>query len=160
GYIRTLEESLKEGTLSDAPAPPELGLSQTHGRLDGAALLREIESLRQENLLMSTEIPSPFAWYRGAQGSAVPGPMLTRAATLLSNDATAVREELARDLDPRLVPCVLPLLANEELAQQAVGALRAIADRITGQLTDALLDAGAPFVVRRRVARVMSSCST
>jgi len=162
GYIRTLEDSLKAGTASGGPTGPELGLSQTHGRLDGAALLREIESLRQENLLMSNEIPSPFAWYRvgggGEQG--VTDPLLARAAALLSGDAAVVRTELGAELDPRLTACVLPLLANEELAQDVVGALRTVADRITGQLTDALLDRSAPFVVRRRVARVMSSCSS
>lgn len=163
GYVRTLEESLKAGAAPGAAAPLELGLSQTQGRLDGVALLREIESLRRENLLSSTEIPSPLTWYRGSEAaaSAAPDPLLARTAAFLSGDHAAIRAELtAPALDPRLVSLVIPRLNDEDLAQDAVKALRAVADRVTGQLTDTLLDPLTPVTVRRRVARVMSSCTT
>jgi hypothetical protein len=163
GYVRTLEENLKAGYAPGAAPPLEIGLSQTQGRLDGPSLLREIESLRRDNLLLSNEMPSPLTWYRGAEAAAnaAPDPLLAHSVAFLSGDAAAIRAELgAPELDPRLVPLVIPLLNNEELAQDAVRALRSMADRITGQLTDALLDPLAPFTVRRRVARVMSSCTT
>jgi hypothetical protein len=52
------------------------------------------------------------------------------------------------------------LLANDRMQRDAVRALRTISNRITGQLVDALLDRTAPPQVRRRVARVMSTCTT
>jgi hypothetical protein len=163
GYVRTLEESLKAGTPAGSSGPLELGLSQTQGRLNGAELLREIESLRRENLLNSTDIASPLTWYGGGEdrGASAPDPLLAATSAFLSGDAAVIRAALgASTLDPRLVSVVIPLLNNEDYAQEAVRALRTVADRVAGELTDTLLDPLAPFTVRRRIARVMSSCTT
>jgi len=163
-YVRSLEESIKSSTPPDEmKTSHNLGLSQTMGRLDRTELMREIESLRHENLLVSSEMASPFAWFGASSegGAGGPDPLLARTAALLSGDPEAIRAELdAHDLDPRLAGVVIPLLAREDVGQDAVRALRKVADRFTGQLTDALLDPTAPFVVRRRVARAMSGCTT
>jgi hypothetical protein len=109
---------------------------------------------------------SPFAWLGDkaeAEPSAppAPDPLLEATATLLSGDALAMKALLEKpELDPRLATHVIPLLSHSAVAQEAVRALRTVANRITGQLTDALLDAKTPFVVRRRLARVMAACTT
>jgi ATP:ADP antiporter, AAA family len=169
GYVHSLEDSLKIGAPSlGGETRPELSLSQTQTRLSRSELTREIEALRRDNLLMSSEMASPFVWMGETQGKEPPSEaepqvdaLLATTSILLSGDEGAVRAALAgNDLDPRLASVVIPLLAHEKLGQDAVRALRTAANRITGQLTDALLDPQTPFVVRRRVARTMASCST
>src|SRR6185295_8053079 len=61
-------------------------------------------------------------------------------------------------LPPTLVPHVIPLLAWDPVAEDAVRALRKIAEERVGELIDALLDPNQEFVVRRRLARVFSIC--
>ncbi|MET0595232.1 MAG: hypothetical protein ABW133_21210, partial [Polyangiaceae bacterium] len=63
GYVRLLEESLTVAPALKGSARPELGLSQTFGRMDRAELMKEIAALRRENLLVSGEMTSPFAWF-------------------------------------------------------------------------------------------------
>src|SRR6185503_18392971 len=57
-----------------------------------------------------------------------------------------------------LIPHVIPLLAWDAVAEEAVRALRKVAEERLGTLTDALLDPNQPFAVRRRLARVFSIC--
>ena len=57
-----------------------------------------------------------------------------------------------------LVPHVIHLLAWDAVAEDAVRALRKVAEERVGALTDALLDPNQPFAVRRRLARVFSIC--
>jgi hypothetical protein len=61
-------------------------------------------------------------------------------------------------LPATLVPHVIPLLAWDPVAEDAVKALRKIAEERVGELIDALLDPNQPFAVRRRLARVFSIC--
>ena len=57
-----------------------------------------------------------------------------------------------------LVPHVIPLLAWDAVAAEAVFALRKVAEEHIGQLSDALIDPNQDFAVRRRLARVFSVC--
>ena len=66
------------------------------------------------------------------------------------------REE--EGLPPRSFPHVIPLLAWDAVAEEAVRALRKAAEDRIGALADALLDPNQPFAVRRRLARVFSIC--
>jgi HEAT repeat protein len=59
-----------------------------------------------------------------------------------------------------LVPHVIPLLAWDPLADEAVPALRQVAEERVGQLIDALVDPNQSFAVRRRLARVFSVCAS
>ena len=61
-------------------------------------------------------------------------------------------------LDAALVAHVIPLLAWDTVAEEAVRSLRKVAEERLGTLTDALLDPNQPFAVRRRLARVFSIC--
>jgi hypothetical protein len=199
GYIRLLEENLTVAPALQGRERPELRLSQTFGRMDRSELMKEIAALRRENLLVSGEMASPFAWFGAPDagtGSAPPGPITGAAApdsiaarpsaslplassplpgsapprldylsvqtsVLLSGDIPSIRTVLDEpSFDPRLAAHAIVLLANDRIQRDAVRTLRTIADRITGQLTDALLDRTAPASVRRRVARVMSACTS
>ena len=170
GYVRSLERSLVSGMPIGATPRPELSLSQTQTRLSRTDLAREIEALRRDNLLLSNEMASPFAWLGETPATAPsappsappePDPFLAAGGVLLSGDPARIRALLEdRELDPRLGTMVIRLLDDPALNQVAVRSLRTVADRITGQLTDALLDPQTPFIVRRRVARTMSACST
>ena len=57
-----------------------------------------------------------------------------------------------------LVPHVIPLLAWDPVADDAIRALKGVAEERVGELIDALLDPNQPFAVRRRLARVFSVC--
>ena len=59
-----------------------------------------------------------------------------------------------------LVPHVIPLLAWEPWRSEAMIALRKVAEERVGELTDALVNPNQPFVVRRRLARVFSVCTS
>ncbi len=61
-------------------------------------------------------------------------------------------------LTPALIPHVIPLLAWDPVADDAIRALRAVASRHVGSLADALLDPDEEFAVRRRIPRVMAAC--
>lgn len=196
GYVRLLEENLTVAPALQGRARPELGLSQTFGRMDRSELMKEIASLRRENLLVSGEMTSPFAWFDVpepgagsapppdspvaaladviAQGvpmqsplagplrpSSAPDHLTVQTSVLLSGDIPRIRTVLQEpSFDPRLAAHAIVLLANDVIQKDAVRALRTVANRITGQLTDALLDRAAPPAVRRRVARVMSACTS
>jgi hypothetical protein len=81
---------------------------------------------------------------------------------LRSGDFGAVMAVLQRHERPgaALIAHIIPLLAWNAVAEDAVRALRAVADQRTGELLDALLDADQPFAVRRRLARVFSACTS
>ena len=59
-----------------------------------------------------------------------------------------------------LVPHIIPLLAWDAVAQEAMIALRKVAEERVGELTDALVNPNQPFAVRRRLARVFSVCTS
>jgi hypothetical protein len=57
-----------------------------------------------------------------------------------------------------LVPHVIPLLAWDPVAEEAARALRKVVEEHVGTLIDVLIDPNQPFAVRRRLARVFSTC--
>ena len=80
---------------------------------------------------------------------------------LLAEDPVASRAALER-VDSRgpAASCAIRLLAHPELHHDALRTLRAIAPQIVGELIDDLLDDANDFVLRRRIPRVLTSCST
>jgi hypothetical protein len=58
-----------------------------------------------------------------------------------------------------LIAMTIPLLADPGLHKEAKRALSRIANSITGQLVDALLDTTTRPVVRRRIPRVLGACN-
>src|SRR5205823_4822218 len=79
---------------------------------------------------------------------------------LRSRDREQVVQVLHKEegLEPALVPHVIPLLSWDAVANDAIFALRKIAEERVGELIDALIDPNQDFAVRRRLARAFSVC--
>jgi hypothetical protein len=105
---------------------------------------------------------APSAPAARAAPAAPADPIARTIAALRGSDAAQLRATL-RALDPldaHAASHVIALLERDDVAADATNALRRAAPRIAGQLLDALLDAGRPFAVRRRVPRIVSACAT
>jgi HEAT repeat protein len=61
-------------------------------------------------------------------------------------------------LDRSVVHEVIPLLGAQEFAPEAIAALRRVAARSLGMLSDYLLDPEQDFTIRRRIPRVLAYC--
>src|SRR5262249_53115101 len=93
----------------------------------------------------------------------VPGELdedIRQIVALRSRDRDRVRRVLdsERGLPAILIPHVIPLLAWDPVAADAADALRRVAEERIGQLIDALIDPNQDFAIRRRLARVFSTC--
>ena len=147
GYVATLQRSL----LSRAV---ELDLTEVHDALTRTVAL---QVLRQPaaTLVRSTG-PVPGA----SSITARPDRELLALIGLRSHDKARIVRILATDppISPLLVSHVVPLLAWDAIADSATEALRTVAESRIGEFTDALLDSEQPFAVRRRLARVFTSC--
>jgi len=80
-----------------------------------------------------------------------PDPLRTAIEAIEARDLPRVRELLAQPASRDLVPHVIPLLAWDTVAKEALAALAAAAPRCTGALIDALLDPDTDFTIRRRL---------
>tara|TARA_R110002096_G_scaffold43472_16_gene117305 strand:+ start:370 stop:2592 length:2223 start_codon:yes stop_codon:yes gene_type:complete len=75
---------------------------------------------------------------------------------LLSGDPARIERSLSSpQLDARLVPFLVPLLANDEIAEDIRMELRWKAPQAIGALTDALLDPDLPLLARQRIPSVL-----
>jgi AAA family ATP:ADP antiporter len=150
GYIQTLERSL----LSRAV---ELDLSNVEDITTRTAVVRTLHgtTLRQRAL---REAAPDTATLTVALPTA--DPEIQEILALRSRNRERVLGVLRVDenLPASLVPHVIPLLAWDAVAEDAVRALRKVAEERVGELTDALIDPNQPFAVRRRLARVFSIC--
>ena len=153
GYVESLEQSLRAGRVKIDPGDALDGatlhtISATNVSLNRDTLLKEIEALRAKDTAA-----------RGMPAGA--DPMLEAIADLRSGSVEAVQRVLHReDLDPALVPHLLPLLGRNELFLDTLRAARRLAPRVTGQIVDALLDPATPPTIRRRLPRVLKACPT
>ena len=153
GYIQTLERSLLDQAV----------------RLD----LSEIEDLTTRETIMRTltRVPALGGIVAPAYGGAAPlaPPVVTRDVadavvrvilSLRSRDREQVLGALRQEYGPdrALVPHVIPLLAWDAVAPDAILALRKVAEESVGQLVDSMLDPRQDFAIRRRLARVLSIC--
>lgn len=145
GYIRTLEQSLVNRAI-------DLDLSDVTDLTTRTSLLKTLPNLRPA--LGQDVVPPRTA------GLPIADPEVQEILALRSRDAERVRPVL-REGEPipaTLVPHVIPLLAWDPVANDAIFALRCVAEEHVGQLIDALMDPNQPFAVRRRLARVFSVC--
>jgi AAA family ATP:ADP antiporter len=156
GYIQTLERSLLhravELDLSDvADMTTRSVMLQT---LSGSLPLRASQAREPENL--------PASPYRNPPVLGGASTELTQIATLRSRDRDRILElfRTVERLPAGLVPYVIPLVAWDLIADEAMNALRKVAEERVGQLTDALIDPNEPFAVRRRIARVLAVCNS
>ena len=84
---------------------------------------------------------------------------LESVAALRSGDPGRIAAVLSAEkrLSAVLVPHVIALLTTDALAEEAMRALRKVADRHAGAISDALTDSEQPFKIRRRLARVLGA---
>jgi ATP:ADP antiporter, AAA family len=151
GYINALEKGLLQRAV-------DLDLAEVQDLTTRTAMLRTIGRT-------ITELePAAVTRERGASKDRVAtaslDPDLQAIVTLRSRERAEVSRLLRSDhgLTPAMVPYVIPLLAWNPVAEDAVFALRKVAEEHVGALVDALLDPNQDFAVRRRLARVFMVC--
>jgi ATP:ADP antiporter, AAA family len=146
GYIHTLERSLLNRAV-------ELDLG-------------DVEDITTRTVMMKT-LAVPFTagltldrTTTTTLGPPVSDPEVQEILALKSRNREKILQVLRQDegLPGPLIPHVIPLLAWDPVAEDAVRALRKVAEERVGELVDALLDPNQPFAVRRRLARAFSVC--
>jgi ATP:ADP antiporter, AAA family len=156
GYIHTLERSLLDRAV-------ELELSDVGDITTRTVMMRTIRAPRPNIPRAPTETrPQNEASTANVPRIPTPGsdPELREIVALKSRNRDAVLQVLRSEegLPAPLIPHVIPLLAWDPVAEDAVRALRKVAEERVGELVDALLDPNQPFASRRRLARVFSVC--
>lgn len=149
GYIRTLEQSLLNRAL-------DLDLGDATDVTTRTLILNTLRSRGGASgsfAPAATRPSEPVAPF-------IDDPEVQEILALRSRDVDRVRAVLRGDdgLPATLVPHVIPLLAWDPVAEDAVRALQGVAEERVGELIDALLDPNQPFAVRRRLARVFAVC--
>ncbi len=148
GYISTLERSLLDRAV-------ELDLSNIEDITTRTAAIRTLNLTTTSETQRATVAP-------GAPTTATAGldAEVQKIVALRSRNRERVLRVLRDDegLAGTLVPHVIGVLAWDAVAEDAVRALRKVAEERVGELTDALVDPNQPFAVRRRLARVFSIC--
>jgi hypothetical protein len=156
GYIQTLERSLLNRAV-------ELDLSEVEDLTTRTTMVR---SLRTSGFGIPSGQASTDAASPGKPGRLnVPSgvdPEIQEIMWLRSRERERVLAVLRHEegLTAALIPYVIPLLAWDPVANEAVRALRKIAPEHVGTLADALLDPNQDFAIRRRLARVFSVCGS
>jgi hypothetical protein len=164
GYVAELAESLKSGriALEEADildATTRRTLADTTMAINREQLLQQIEELRANapppsRRSAGVEVVEPPISLRAP--SAEDQALVALAADLASADGVRIRQALAHDLDPRVVGFAISLLSHDGYARSARRALRAVAERVVGQLCDALVDPEQPDIVRRRLPEIIA----
>lgn len=157
GYIHSLERSLLDRAV-------ELELSDIGDITTRTVMMRTIRAPRPNLPRPTTEMRPQSDTRPQGETSRMPtpgnDPELREIVALRSRNREAVLQVLRAEegLPAALIPHVIPLLAWDPVAEDAVRALRKVAEERVGELVDALLDPNQPFASRRRLARVFSVC--
>ena len=155
GYINQLAHSLRKGVVR----------IEEHDIVDATTqqILAETNTYSEQEYLQ-LKTAAMQAHSSGQQGTAKAGTQnvidhYTQAVKdFCSNDTGLIRHALNSALvDIHLTPYLIPLLANDEVAEEVSIELRWLAPRITGQLTDAMLDPDLPLRARQRIPAVLEA---
>jgi MFS family permease len=156
GYVRSLEQ----GLLSRAV---HLDLSEVHDVTTRTMVLQSLSGLSLSSVLGGSVfegVDRPAAAVRPAdRPSEGPlDPLAARRAALASGRRDEVRHALEGEpLPVELVPQAIALLAWDEVAREAIQALRAVGSPAVDLLARALVDPGSDFAIRRRVPLVLGT---
>lgn len=159
GYIQKLEESLLNRAL-------ELDLSQVEDKTTRNTVMQTMAALDLGELAAARgETVSPTALPSSGQPrqqsdkvlTSRQDPVVEQITILRSGEPTSIPALLAesKQLEPVAAAHVIALMAWDEVCSEAIHALRRVAQPITGQLVDALLDPKQEFAIRRRIPRVL-----
>ena len=157
GYIHTLERSLLDRAV-------ELELSDVGDITTRTVMMRTMRAPRPAMPRPQTETRTSGETTTTTTTSRIPMPVndpeVREIVALRSRNRESVLQVLRSEegLQATLIPHVIPLLAWDPVAEDAVRALRKVAEERIGELVDALLDPNQPFASRRRLARVFSVC--
>jgi hypothetical protein len=148
GYIQTLERSLLDRAV-------ELDLSDVEDITTRTAVIRTLRTPFSAGLTRDRTVMTTVE-----RATAVGDPEVMEILALKSRDRDRVLRVLQAEevLAAPLIPHVIPLLAWDPVAEDAVRTLRKVAEERVGELIDALIDPNQPFAIRRRLARVFSVC--
>jgi AAA family ATP:ADP antiporter len=153
GYINALEKGLLQRAV-------DLDLAEVQDLTTRTAMLKTLGRARTE--LEPTAFDGAYRPARDGTTTTATSldPELQTIVKLRSRDRAEVSRLLRneRGLSPVQVPHVIQLLAWNPVADDAVFALRKVAEEHVGALVDALLDPNQDFAVRRRLARVFAVC--
>jgi AAA family ATP:ADP antiporter len=155
GYVSALEDGLRSGHAqveqsewSGSPWMPPEGPWQARK----AVKLVEHGAPPPRPLPLASP-PSPSSRARTSNAA-----VMRAIADLRSGSAKRIRRVLRDGIDRDLILAahLMPLLARDDLVKEVAERLKPIAARISGQLADALLDAGADVKLRYRVAKLLA----
>jgi len=148
GYIQALERSLVNRAV-------ELDLSNIEDITTRTAVFKTRQLMTTTGSVSVSDVAVVDAATAAATDTEVQNILALRSR---NRDQVVRVLRTEEGLDATLVAHVIPLLAWDTVAEEAVRALRKVAEERLGTLTDALLDPNQPFAVRRRLARVFSIC--
>jgi hypothetical protein len=153
GYVQTLERSLINRAV-------ELELDEVMDLTTRTTLLRTIQRTSMPTPTPTRALSRESTRATGTLAAA--DPEVQDILALRSRDRDRVLAVLRSQepLSRSLVAHVIPLLAWDPVAEDAVRALRRVAEVQVGVLTDALVDVNQPFAIRRRLARVFGAASS
>ncbi len=160
GYVDSLKGHLvdraDELNLANSVATIDSSVMQTLSSLDLSRVLG-MRSLSKQGRSMAAR---EGAGRHLRQAPIVDDAVMSAMSDLRSDNPGRVRTRLKQRLDLAVSAQAISLLAWDEVSRDAVQALRGISDKIVEGLTDALLDPGSAFSVRRRIPRVLSVCDS
>jgi AAA family ATP:ADP antiporter len=135
GYVDTLVQRMRSGVIDLDP--------------------RDSIDMTTRTILLRTQTAAPLRDEHGNEE-------LEAIAALRSGDPERISRvlQVEKGLSAALVPHVIALLTADALAEDAMRALRKVADRHAGAMSDALTDGDQPFKIRRRLARVLGAGRT
>lgn len=147
GYVSRLAANLRAGAFPlDAASVPDATTRRIFAETTAAAE-REL-LLARIRALEGTSALNALADAGDARAGII--------ADLRSTQSERVRHALhSAALDVTMVPHLIPLLAQQEVAEEVRTELRWQAPRIIGQLTDAMLDPDMPLLARNRIPSVL-----
>jgi ATP:ADP antiporter, AAA family len=165
GYVEQLATSLRDGaiSLSDdqvVDATTRHTLAEASGASEREILMTKIRRMKQERGAAGQPFAGDDIDAEQAADDAVDPEVLSEAsaavADLMSGSTARIRRCLASPLlDVRLVPYLIPLLANDEIAEDIRMELRWKAPQTIGALADALLDPDVQLLARQRIPSVL-----
>lgn len=145
GYVRSLERGLRSRAI-------ELDLSEVQDATTRSIMLRALGPLEASRTLSVSRSGAPST--RGRPET----PYAERITGLRSRDPASVRRSLRQGpITTTLVPEVMSLLAWDDVARDAVEALRGVGPGAIEPLITGLLDPREEFVVRRRIPFVLAT---